>query len=89
MRYTKYLSQMVSTIGVPNMEEKHFRIIMNIVHLEGDLNRLNKLKVKITEQAQRYKYDRTYMTQSMKLTEITKNLPPQEFFNKMLSNQGY
>ena len=80
---------MVASIGVPNMEEKHFRIIMNIVHLEGDLNRLNKLKEKITDQTQRYKYDLTFVTQDKKLTEITKNLPPKEFFNKMLSNQGY
>ncbi len=87
MRYTKYLSQIVSSQGVPVMEARHFKTIMNIVHLEGDLNRLMKLKSKPVNPSEVHRFDVEYITVDRKLTEITRNIAPSEFFEKLLSNQ--
>ena len=88
MRYTQYLSQIVASIGVPKMETNHFKTIMNIVHLEGDLNRLMKLKSKLVHPSEKHRFDLEFLTVSTKLTGITRNLNPSEFFEKLLSNQA-
>ncbi len=46
MKYTKYFSGIVINQGVPTLNTEGLAIFMNIVHLEGAIRALNKLKAK-------------------------------------------
>jgi hypothetical protein len=44
MVYTEYIAKLLSTQGVPRMTPDQFKIILNIIHLEGRINEFEKLK---------------------------------------------
>jgi len=88
MKYTKYLSAILSAQGVPNMDQKQFGKIMNAVHLEARLSLLKALKEKALKSSEPYRYDIDYHTNDEKLTEITKNLDPKEFFERLLQDKA-
>jgi len=87
MKYTKYLSSILRTQGVPNMDQEQFGKIMNAVHLEARLSLLKTLKEKAVKSSEPYRYDIDYHTNDTKLTAITKNLEPKEFFERLLQGK--
>jgi len=44
MKCTKYFAFITKENGVPNVSEYQFRRMMNIMHLEGELNALKCVK---------------------------------------------
>jgi hypothetical protein len=89
MKYTKYLSTLVGSQGVPNMEVEHFKTIMNVVHLEGKLEVLSALKKGLQGTHEAYKYDLKIAGIQNKLNEITGEQEPKAFFNTLLSGMEF
>lgn len=74
MRYTKYFSFIVKENGQPQMTANSFRTLMNIVHLEGVLNGLNKSKEAHKGTDTYYKYDVAIFKEQSRLTDVTGNI---------------
>ena len=85
MKYTKYFSFIVKENGQPRMNADSFRTMMNIVFLEGVISGLKKSKQSNKGTDAFYKYDVSIFKEEKRLTEITGNLNPNDFINKMLS----
>lgn len=44
MVYTEYIARILNTQGVPRMTPDQFKILLNIIHLEGRIEEFEKLK---------------------------------------------
>lgn len=44
MVYTEYIARILNTQGVPCMTPDQFKILLNIIHLEGRIEEFEKLK---------------------------------------------
>ena len=86
MIYTKYFSGLIAQYGRPNMSDAQFRLLMNIVHLEGRLEGINTIKRKLEGTREAHRFDMEFFNVHKKLTEITGNLPPEAFKSKLFMN---
>ena len=86
MKYTKYFSFIVKENGQPLLEEHQFRLMMNIIFLEGVISGLNKSKAANKGTDQYYKYDIILLNVERELSELTGNLKPSDLLYKMHLN---
>ncbi len=87
MQYSKYLGALVRNNGVPNLSTLAFQQLMNIVHLEGQIEGVKKAK-KLNQEDELYKYDMIIFNIGKSLTEITGNLPPADFVRQVMMRKG-
>ncbi len=57
MKYTKYFALITKKSGKLNLSSQQFQRIMNIVHVEGVLSGLNKVKETYKNTNSYYKFD--------------------------------
>ena len=89
MIYTKYFSGLIAQYGRPNMNDVQFRLLMNIVHLEGRLEGINSIKRKLEGTREAHRFDLEFFNVHKKLTELTGNLPPETLKSRLFhSNSG-
>lgn len=82
MNYTHYISTTFKHNGVPNLTNESFGLLMNIVHIEGKITALERLKKK--EKNHRYNIDIQRCVDQLKT--LTKGLTPQQLIIKLTSN---
>lgn len=87
MKYTKHLSIILNSNGVPNMRSEQFKTLMNIVHLEGRLTQLTKLKERAKKSREPHRYDLGIQDVSQQITDLTRNCDPKAFFILLLGNE--
>ncbi len=85
MQYTKYFSFITKENGQPQLAEDKFRLMMNIIFLEGVISGLKKTKEANKETDQYYKYDVVIFKEQRKLAELTGNIKPSDLLLKVLS----
>ncbi len=78
MKYTKFFSGYVNTQGSPNLEHDKFKQMMNLIHLEGQIEGINQIieKFKNTDNPQKYEFVKIGINQ--KIIQVSKNLSPEE-----------
>lgn len=86
MKYTNYLSQMLSVQGAPNMNTEQFKTIMNVVHLEGQLKALMKQRKHAEKGSEPHRYDLDFFNIEKTLHGITNDAPSDIFIRKVLSS---
>ena len=74
MQYTKYFALITKEQGTLNLSSDQFRRMMNIVHLEGALYGLNKIKDSLKNTNQFNKYDMLIFEENNRLIQLTSNL---------------
>ena len=84
MTYTKYFGLITKEQGRLNLSTSQFQRMMNIVHVEGVLLGLNKIKETHNNTNQYFKYDMTIFKQDKILTELTGNLSPDLLLAEMV-----
>jgi len=72
MKYTKYFGLITKEQGRLNLSTEQFQRMMNIVHLEGVIIGLNKVK----DTNKYYKYDTIIFKHQVQLNDLTGNLAP-------------
>jgi hypothetical protein len=82
MKYTNYLSQMLSAQGAPNMDTEYFKTLMNVVHLEGQLKALMKQRKQAEKSSEPHRYDLEFFNTERKLYGM-KNDVPSDIFVKV------
>ena len=87
MRYTNYFSIVVKENGQPQLSSEQFRLMMNIIFLEGVIHGLNKSKEANNGTDQFYKYDVTIFKNEKRLTDLTGNVKPNELLLQMLKRE--
>ena len=86
VKYTNYLSALTNSQGVPNMNVEQFKVVMNIVHLEGRLAQLERLRKQAIKTREQHRYDLEYFNEEKKLYKITKGVEVTVFFRQLLTN---
>ena len=81
MKYTSYLSKTVKAQGTPNVNNEGFALLMNIVHLEGAIKSLEKMKERETNPDLKYKYDIFIKGYQDDLDELTNGIEPSKLFS--------
>lgn len=84
MKYTKYFSAIVKDQGKINVDTYQFQRMMNIVHIEGTLAGMNKIKKTLEGTKEHYKYDMLIFKKGKQLTELTGNLEPNLLLKEMI-----
>jgi hypothetical protein len=81
MKYTKFFSGYVNTQGSPNLEPDQFKQMMNLIHLEGQIEGINQIieKFKNTDNPQKYEFVKVGINQ--KITQVSKNRSPEELIH--------
>ena len=87
MRYTNYFSIVVKENGQPQLSSEQFRLMMNIIFLEGVIHGLNKSKEANNGTDQFYKYDVIIFKNEKRLTDLTGNVEPNELLLQMLKKE--
>ena len=82
MNYTHFISTTFKHNGVPNLSNESFGLLMNIVHIEGEITALERLKEK--EKSHRYNIDIQRCVDQLK--GLTNGLKPQELIIELTSN---
>lgn len=82
MNYTHYISTTFKHNGVPNLTNESFGLLMNIVHIEGKITALERLKTK--EKSHRYNIEIQRCVDQLK--RLTNDLKPQQLIIKLTSN---
>lgn len=76
MEYNKYFALITKEYGSINVDTYQFQRMMNIVHIEGVLVGMNKIKETLKNTPESFKYELFIFKQGQKLTELTGNLEP-------------
>ncbi len=84
MKYTKYFGFISRHQGQLNLPPSEFQRMMNIVHLEGVMCSLNRVKKSYADTNLYYKYDVFILKYDTKLSELTGSVPPQELLQEMV-----
>lgn len=87
MKYTKYLSSMIASQGVPNANPEQLKTILNIVHIEGRLQQLEELRKQAQKSVEPHQFDLLIFTHDKRLYQITHAVDPSIYFKKLLSEQ--
>lgn len=80
MKYTKYLAALVQAQGAPQFTAEQFKTVMNLVHIEGRLAALEKLRKEAAKMNEPHRFDLDYFTEENRCLEITKGNDPKAFF---------
>ena len=83
MKYTKYFATTTKDQGRLNVGTYQFQRMMNIIHIEGVLEGMNKIKATLNEN-EAYKYDMMIFKQNMQLSNLTGNLEPKLLLQEMI-----
>jgi len=70
MKYTKYFGLITKEQGRLNLSTEQFQRMMNIVHLEGVIIGLNKVKDTNKDTKQYYNYDIIIHKHEVQLTDL-------------------
>jgi len=84
MKYTKYFGVITKEQGRLNLSTEQFQRMMNIVHVEGVISSLNKVKETYKDTNQYYKYDTIIFKHEVQLTDLTGNLTPDLLLEEMM-----
>jgi hypothetical protein len=84
MKYTKYFGAITKDQGQINLSSEQFRRMMNIVHVEGALRGMNKIKETHKNKQEYYKYDMLIFNEKDKLKILTSDLSPELLLTEML-----
>ena len=85
MKFTQYLSMVIKYEGVPNLDNEQFGKLMNLVHLEGCITALEKMKKIEPNPDLRFKYDIPLMGYNDKIETLTEGVPPEQFLQHLIS----
>jgi len=85
MKYTNFFAVTVKDNGTINVDTYQFRRMMNIVHIEGLIAGMNKIKETLKGTQQEYKYDMLIFKQQKLLTDLTGNLLPDILIKEMIT----
>ena len=83
MQYSKYFGLITKENGALNLSKNQFQRLMNIVFIEGVINGMNKAKESYKGTEKYYRYDTLIFRHSMKLSDLTGNLPPERLLKEM------
>lgn len=83
MKYTKCFAKTTKNEGRLNVDTYQFQRMMNIIHIEGVIEGMNKIKAKLSEN-EAYKYDMMIFKQNMQLSNLTGNLEPKILLQEMI-----
>lgn len=83
MKYTKYFATITKNEGRLNVGTYQFQRMMNIIHIEGVIEGMNKIKATLNEN-EAYKYDMMIFKQNMQLSNLTGNLEPKLLLQEMI-----
>ena len=82
MRYTKYISLMVHSQGVPNFTVEQYRKAMNVIVLESKIDGINRSRIELKN------YGRSLhgleFDYKKKLDELTWGYAPKDFWENLL-----
>ena len=84
MNYTKHFGAITREHGALNLSSRQFQRMMNIVHLEGVILGLKKVKETYKNTNQYYKYDTIILKHDVQLTDLTGNLNPDLLMEEMM-----
>ena len=84
MKYTKYFGLITKEQGRLNLSTEQFQRMMNIVHLEGVIIGLNKVKDTNKDTKQYYNYDIIIHKREVQLTDLIGNLAPDLLMEEMV-----
>lgn len=80
MKHTKYLAAMIKQHGVPQLSNDSFSKMMNVVHLEGAISSLKKIRIGEREEKLKHRYFLQEVNLQDKLDDITLHREPNEFY---------
>jgi len=84
MKYTKFISLMVNTHGVPNLTVEQYRKAMNVIVLESRIDGV------VNARKQLKNYGQTLMgleyEYAKRLSDLTWGLAPEDFWNNLLKH---
>jgi len=83
MKHTRYFADTTKDQGRLNVDTSQFQRMMNIIHIEGVIEGMNKIKAKLNEN-EAYKYDMMIFKQNMQLSNLTGNLEPKLLLQEMI-----
>jgi len=83
MKHTRYFADTTKDQGRLNVDTSQFQRMMNIIHIEGVIEGMNKIKATLN-QNEAYKYDMMIFKQNMQLSNLTGNLEPKLLLQEMI-----
>jgi hypothetical protein len=78
MKYTKFFAGYVNTQGSPNLQSDHFKQLMNLIHLEGQIAGIDRVIEQFKQVDHPQKYEFVKVNILKKIDEVSKGLPPAE-----------
>jgi hypothetical protein len=78
MRYTKFFAGYVNTKGSPNLQPDQFKQLMNLIHLEGQIDGIDRVIDKFKHIDPPHKYDFVKVNINKLIHEVSKGLSPSE-----------
>ena len=78
MKYTKYFAGYINSLGSPNLEPDQFKQLMNLIHLEGQIEGVNRTIEKFKNVDNPQKYGLIKVDIQRKIDEVSKGLAPAE-----------
>ncbi len=87
MKYTRYFSNCLKSQGVPQLGNTGFAVLMNIVHLEGRIDGLQRMQEREKVEADKFRYN-IWIRDAMECLEgLTHNMGPADLM-KTLKRKG-
>jgi hypothetical protein len=87
MKYTNYFSAKIGSDGIPHLDVKQFKVMMNIVFLEGKIDGIKYKAGKSTDELKPEKDIDVYDFQE-RLKILTNGIAPQALLNKLVVLSG-
>lgn len=78
MKYTKFFAGYNNTQGSPNLQPDHFKQLMNLIHLEGQLAAIDKIIEKLKNIDSPHKYEMFKTPILKQIDEVSKGFSPAE-----------
>jgi len=89
MKYTSYIAERFKANGVPNLSNKGFGILMNIIHVEGAMAGLKKMQDKEPTEEAKLRYGIWLEDYKMKLESLTWKLEPKKLIEQILMVEDF
>lgn len=85
MKYTNYIAALVKSSGIPHMDENAFSKVMNLVHLEGRIEGMVRLKNESKPGTMTDEYQLHIYRYNKQISDLTFGLEPSDFLKKVCS----
>ena len=78
MKFTKFYAGYINSQGSPNLQPAHFKQLMNLIHLEGQITGIDRVIEKFKNIDTHHKYDFVKVDITKKINDVSKGLSPAE-----------